>query len=77
MRRDNGSFRPTTPVPLGWCDAGGQSLGFGSKERVGDKVPCEVCGKTVIVIARFGDHGWPACARHKLPKHQADACPIT
>lgn len=66
MKRTVGSERAAV-APLGWCDAGGQSLGWGCKEKVGDKVPCEVCGKPVAVIARFGDHGWPAYARHKLP----------
>lgn len=67
-RNDNGPFPASRPVPIGWCDSGGQGLGWGSSEKVGDKTPCPVCEKTVTVVARFGDYGYPSYARHKLPK---------
>jgi hypothetical protein len=47
---------------------GGQHLGWGCKARVGDKVSCEDCGKPVTIVGLFGDYGYPAYPRHKLPK---------
>lgn len=48
-----------------WCHAGGQLLGYGTTERIGQLVSCELCGKTVKITAHFGDTGFPAYPRHK------------
>lgn len=48
-----------------WCHAGGQLLGNGGSTQPGEVVLCELCGKPVKVVARFGDFGYPAYPRHK------------
>jgi hypothetical protein len=51
--------------PESWCDAGGQLLGFGTSVQPGQVIACELCGKNLKVVARFGDFGYPAYPRHK------------
>ena len=48
-----------------WCHAGGQLLGYGAPEKIGDIVPCDLCGKSVRIIAHFGNIGFPSYPRHK------------
>jgi len=50
-----------------WCHAGGQLLGYGAPEKPGELMACDLCGKQVQVVARFGDFGYPAYPRHKPP----------
>lgn len=48
-----------------WCHAGGQLLGHATTIAPGSAIACELCGKPVKIVGRFGDFGYPAYPRHK------------
>ena len=54
-----------------WCDAGGQPVGYGATEQIGDAVECPVCGRRVKLRDQIGRYfsNTPAYPRHKRQTH--------
>lgn len=62
---------PSGSATAEWCDAGGQPLGYGAPEKIGDTVACPVCGKHVKLRDQIGRYftNTPAYPRHKRQSH--------